>query len=103
MDRRRLAWLSANWCAGNPKCFTCRITQAYHRTRRELPAALNEIRDVNEVGTTVLAILDVTAAMAGTLEHVVQLAVLMNPSANTPLWLSSSKYSAPYDSPTVKG
>ncbi len=26
MDRSRLAWLLANWCTGNPKCFTCKIT-----------------------------------------------------------------------------
>jgi bifunctional ADP-heptose synthase (sugar kinase/adenylyltransferase) len=39
-----------------------------------LPAALIEVRDVRGAGTTVLAILNAMAAMAGTLEHVVQLA-----------------------------
>jgi len=46
MDRSRLAWLLANWCTGNPKCFTCKIKSAYRRTRRELFPVLSRIQNI---------------------------------------------------------
>jgi hypothetical protein len=46
MDRTRLLWLLANWCTGNPKCFTCRIKQAYRRTRREFYPVLSRIQNI---------------------------------------------------------
>ena len=46
MDRSRLAWLLANWCTGNPKCFTCKIKAQYRRTRRELFPVLSRIQNI---------------------------------------------------------
>jgi len=47
IDRSRLAWLLlANWCTGNPKCFTCKIKAAYRRTRRELFPVFSRIQNI---------------------------------------------------------
>jgi hypothetical protein len=46
MDRSRLAWLLANWCTGNPKCFTCKIKAQYRRTRREVFPVLSRIQNI---------------------------------------------------------
>ena len=46
MDRSRLSWLQANWCMGNPKCFTCKIKSQYRRTRRELFPVLSRIQNI---------------------------------------------------------
>lgn len=46
MERSRLAWLLANWCMGNPKCFTCKIKAQYRRTRRELFPLLRRIQNI---------------------------------------------------------
>ena len=46
MDRSRLTWLLANWCTGNPKCFTCKIKAQYRRTRRELFPVLSRIQNI---------------------------------------------------------
>ncbi len=46
MDRSRLAWLLANWCTGNSKCFTCKIKAQFRRTRRELFPVLSRIQNI---------------------------------------------------------
>ena len=46
MDRLWLSWLIANWCTGNPKCFTCKIKSQYRRTRRELFPVLSRIQNI---------------------------------------------------------
>jgi hypothetical protein len=41
-----LAWLLANWCTGNPKCFTCKIKAQYRRTRRAMFPVLSRIQNI---------------------------------------------------------
>jgi len=41
-----LDWLLANWCTGNPKCFTCKIRSRYRHTRRELFPVLTRIQNI---------------------------------------------------------
>ena len=46
MDRSRLSWLIANWCTGNPKCFTYKIKAQYRRTRHEPFPVLSRIQNI---------------------------------------------------------
>jgi hypothetical protein len=46
VDRKRLTWLLANWCTGNPKCFTCRIKHRFCATRREVYPLLSRIQNI---------------------------------------------------------
>lgn len=46
VDSSRLAWLMANWCTANPKCFTCKFKAGYRQTRREIYPTLSRCQNI---------------------------------------------------------
>ena len=46
VDRKRLTWLTVNWCFRNRKCFTCQFRSQYRRTRREVFPILSRIQNI---------------------------------------------------------
>ena len=46
MDRSRLAWLLANWCTGNPKCFTGKIRVQFLNRSDQVRADAKRLKEI---------------------------------------------------------